>query len=154
MLFGLKEQKTAAATTIVMAEEEQDLHTSPEFDDQINNKKKKLRKRKRSRKTENEVEKQQVEKNDEQTEQEEDVDDGEEREEEAEAEEGEEKVESAASGIMSSESFTSLGLSQPTSKSIMDMGFNRMTQVTYFCSFSVLIIIKIVSGVYNLSDEW
>lgn len=137
-----------------MAEEEQDLHTSPEFDDQINNKKKKLRKRKRSRKTENEVEKQQVEKNDEQTEQEEDVDDGEEREEEAEAEEGEEKVESAASGIMSSESFTSLGLSQPTSKSIMDMGFNRMTQVTYFCSFSVLIIIKIVSGVYNLSDEW
>nr|KYP55635.1 DEAD-box ATP-dependent RNA helicase 27 [Cajanus cajan] len=33
------------------------------------------------------------------------------------------------SGIMSTESFDSLGLSQPTYKAIMDMGFNHMTQI-------------------------
>ena len=33
------------------------------------------------------------------------------------------------SGIMSTESFESLGLSEPTYKAIMDMGFHHMTQV-------------------------
>jgi ATP-dependent RNA helicase DDX18/HAS1 len=45
-----------------------------------------------------------------------------------------------SSGIMSKESFSSLGLSQPTSKSITDMGFNRMTQVTHFANFLFLFI--------------
>jgi len=49
--------------------------------------------------------------------------------------EGESEVEerkvknNGGSGIMSSESFESLGLSEPTYKAIMDMGFQHMTQV-------------------------
>lgn len=35
----------------------------------------------------------------------------------------------SGSGIMSTESFASLGLSVPTSKAITDIGFQRMTQV-------------------------
>lgn len=136
-----------------MAESEHDDHTSPERDDQINNKKKKLRKRKRSRKLEQEVEKEQeeenenteseVEKNDDtvqqQGEEDEDGEDGEE-------EKKEEIV--VSSGIMSTESFSSLGLSQPTSKSIMDMGFNRMTQVTHF-----LLVFSIVFNFNNNNFE-
>jgi hypothetical protein len=40
-----------------------------------------------------------------------------------------------SSGIMGKESFSSLGSSQPTSKSITDMDFNRMTRVTHFDNF-------------------
>ncbi|KAK7347410.1 hypothetical protein VNO80_21940 [Phaseolus coccineus] len=49
--------------------------------------------------------------------------------------EGESEVEerkvknNGGSGIMSSESFESLGLSEPTYKAIMDMGFQHMTQI-------------------------
>ncbi|GAU45908.1 hypothetical protein TSUD_280490 [Trifolium subterraneum] len=128
-----------------MAELENDHHTSPEHEDN-SHKKKKLRKRKRSRKLEQEVEKQQEEENivnaeSEEEEEEEEKnhepqqgEEEEEEEEERDGDDGEEdedkKVETiVSSGIMSKESFSSLGLSQPTSKSINDMGFNRMTQI-------------------------
>ncbi|KAK2367956.1 DEAD-box ATP-dependent RNA helicase [Trifolium repens] len=117
-----------------MAESDHDHHTSPEHDNH-SHKNKKLRKRKRSRKLEQEVEKQQEEENIENAESEEQEDE-EEEENNHEPQQGEEdeeddkKVETiVSSGIMSKESFSSLGLSQPTSKSITDMGFNRMTQI-------------------------
>ncbi|XP_057437770.1 DEAD-box ATP-dependent RNA helicase 27-like [Lotus japonicus] len=117
-----------------MAEEEHDHHTSPEFDDQA--KKKKLRKRKRSRKTEHEVEQEEVDNgNAESPEESEQPQTEPEEQQEVEVEEDgddeeEEKVETASgSGIMSTLSFSSLGLSQPTSKAIMDMGFQTMTQI-------------------------
>ncbi|CAJ2642071.1 unnamed protein product [Trifolium pratense] len=123
-----------------MAESEHDHHISPEHEDH-SHKKKKLRKRKRSRKQE--VEKQQEEENIENAESEEEEEEEEEKnhepqqgeeEEERDGDDGEEDEDKKAetivsSGIMSKESFSSLGLSQPTSKSINDMGFNRMTQI-------------------------
>ncbi|CAJ1944320.1 unnamed protein product [Sphenostylis stenocarpa] len=49
---------------------------------------------------------------------------------EGESEVKERKVKNnGGSGIMSSESFESLGLSEPTYKAIMDMGFHHMTQI-------------------------
>ena len=49
---------------------------------------------------------------------------------EGESEVEEKKVKNnGGSGIMSTESFESLGLSEPTYKAIMDMGFHHMTQV-------------------------
>lgn len=118
-----------------MAEEDLDHHNSPEHEDQINdnNRKKKHRKRKRSRKSEQEVEIEQE--NNETAESEEEKNDELQHEEEHgdDFEEEENKVETAvSSGIMSTETFSSLGLSQPTSKSITDMSFTRMTQVTHF----------------------
>ncbi|XP_017973705.1 PREDICTED: DEAD-box ATP-dependent RNA helicase 51 [Theobroma cacao] len=55
----------------------------------------------------------------------------EEEEEEEEGEKGEikEKVKNGGSGIMSTESFESLGLSEPTFKAIKEMGFQYMTQI-------------------------
>ncbi|KAJ1394709.1 RNA helicase, DEAD-box type, Q motif [Sesbania bispinosa] len=54
----------------------------------------------------------------------------EEEEVEGEIEVEEKKVKNnAGSGIMSNESFDSLGLSEPTYKAIMDMGFHHMTQI-------------------------
>ncbi|XVF11677.1 hypothetical protein REPUB_Repub08aG0047900 [Reevesia pubescens] len=50
-------------------------------------------------------------------------------EEEGEKEEIKEKVKSGGSGIMSTESFESLGLSEPTFKAIKEMGFQYMTQI-------------------------
>ena len=54
-------------------------------------------------------------------------------EEEEEEEESKEKKKKnkggGGSGIMSNESFSSLGLSEPTSKAIADMGFEYMTQI-------------------------
>lgn len=41
----------------------------------------------------------------------------------------EKKVKSSGGGIMSDETFLSLGLSDPTFKSIEEMGFQHMTQV-------------------------
>ena len=60
----------------------------------------------------------------------------EERREEDEEEEEEKKVKKSGktgSGIMSTEAFTSLGLSDPTLKAIQEMGFRNMTQVLLFC---------------------
>jgi ATP-dependent RNA helicase DDX18/HAS1 len=112
-----------------MAESDHDHHTSPEHDNH-SHKNKKLRKRKRSRKLEQAVEKQQEEENIENAESEEEIEEEENNHEPQQGEEEEEKVETVvSSGIMSKESFSSLGLSQPTSKSITDMGFNRMTQI-------------------------
>ncbi|WJX67561.1 RNA helicase [Trifolium repens] len=113
-----------------MAELDHDHHTSPEHDNHSHNNKK-LRKRKRSRKLEQAVEKQQEEENIENAESEEEIEEEENNHEPQQGEEEEEeKVETVvSSGIMSKESFSSLGLSQPTSKSITDMGFNRMTQI-------------------------
>ncbi|PON86539.1 DEAD-box ATP-dependent RNA helicase [Trema orientale] len=62
---------------------------------------------------------------------------GEEEEEEGDGEEAEEekkekkkkKVKSEGSGIMSTESFASLNLSEPTLKAIQEMGFQYMTQI-------------------------
>ncbi|KAK2422297.1 DEAD-box ATP-dependent RNA helicase [Trifolium repens] len=110
-----------------MAELDHDHHTSPEHDNH-SHKNMKLRKRKRSRKLEQAVEKQQEEENIENAESEEEEENN--HEPQQGEEEEKEKVETVvSSGIMSKESFSSLGLSQPTSKSITDMGFNRMTQI-------------------------
>ncbi|CAI8589542.1 unnamed protein product [Vicia faba] len=115
-----------------MAEADIDHHNSPEHEDQINdsNTKKKHRKRKRSRKLAQEVEREQE--NNETAESEEEKDDEHQQEEEHGdgVDEEENKPENTvSSGIMSTETFSSLGLSQPTSKSITDMTFTRMTQI-------------------------
>ncbi|KAL5098552.1 hypothetical protein RYX36_002879 [Vicia faba] len=116
-----------------MAEADIDHHNSPEHEDQINdsNTKKKHRKRKRSRKLAHEVEREQE--NNETAESEEEKDDEHQQEEEEHGDgvdEEENKTENTvSSGIMSTETFSSLGLSQPTSKSITDMTFTRMTQI-------------------------
>lgn len=53
---------------------------------------------------------------------------------EGESEVKERKVKNnGGSGIMSTESFESLGLSEPTYKAIMEMGFHHMTQVMLLC---------------------
>jgi len=51
------------------------------------------------------------------------------------------------SGIMSSESFDSLGLSEPTYKAIMDMGFHHMTQVMLQFMLNLELFV-IVSSLY------
>lgn len=55
----------------------------------------------------------------------------EEEEQEGEKEEIKEKMNIGGSGIMSTESFESLGLSEPTIKAIKEMGFQFMTQVSF-----------------------
>ncbi|XP_057723784.1 DEAD-box ATP-dependent RNA helicase 27-like [Arachis stenosperma] len=54
---------------------------------------------------------------------------GEEEEEEKEEERKEKKNKGGGGGIMSNDEFSSLGLSEPTSKAIRDMGFSYMTQI-------------------------
>jgi len=105
-----------------MAEAEDYDTSSPERENQTKVNKKKLRKRKRPNKSENTQE----EKNDAK------IDSMVSQGEDAEEEEKEEiKVNTNDSfGIMSSESFSSLSLSEATSKAIGDMGFDCMTQVT------------------------
>lgn len=64
--------------------------------------------------------------------------------------EGESEVEerkvknNGGSGIMSSESFETLGLSEPTCKAIMDMGFQHMTQVMlrFVLNFECFLIVS------------
>ncbi|XP_061364660.1 DEAD-box ATP-dependent RNA helicase 27-like [Gastrolobium bilobum] len=111
-----------------MAEAE---HKSPESEDQTKNKK--LRKRKRPRKTEQrEEENGDAESAEEEQKKDEKFESGQQQqtEEDGDDEEGEyKKVKNVATGIMSAESFASLGLSEPTSKAILDMGFQRMTQI-------------------------
>ncbi|XP_058725260.1 DEAD-box ATP-dependent RNA helicase 27-like [Vicia villosa] len=112
-----------------MAEADFDHHNSPEHENQINesNTKKKHRKRKRSRKSEQKVEREQENKETAESEEEEEKND---EQQEDNIEEEENKVENTeSSGIMSTETFSSLGLSQPTSMSINDMRFTRMTQI-------------------------
>nr|KYP55846.1 DEAD-box ATP-dependent RNA helicase 51 [Cajanus cajan] len=99
-----------------MAEAEHNDTSSPEREDQTKSNKKKLRKRKRPHKTEQKQEEE--EKNDTAQTQTED-----------EEEKETETNNTVTSGIMSTESFTSLELSEPTSKAIADMGFHRMTQI-------------------------
>ncbi|KAK7304203.1 hypothetical protein RJT34_15323 [Clitoria ternatea] len=102
----------------VMAEAEHSDPTSPELEEQTKNtNKKKLRKRKRPRRT-HDAQSSDDEKTPSvpqpQTEQKEDTN---------------ENNATSGGGIMSTESFTSLGLSEPTSKAIADMGFHHMTQI-------------------------
>ncbi|TKY73243.1 DEAD-box ATP-dependent RNA helicase 27 [Spatholobus suberectus] len=99
-----------------MAEAEHTDPASPKCEDQTTSSKKKLRKRKRPHKTE---QKQEDEK----------IDSAQTQSEEEEKEEETKTNNNVTSGIMSNESFTSLGLSEPTSKAITDMGFHRMTQI-------------------------
>ena len=62
-------------------------------------------------------------------------------------EEEEDKVEeSGGNGIMTNETFESLGLSDNTHKSIKEMGFARMTQVIYYYVFCIAL--KKVSTFY------
>lgn len=123
-----KEQNTAEAT---MAEAEHNDPTSPEREVQTKSNKKKLRKRKRPHKTE---QKRDEDKNDA------NIDSAQTQTEDEEEEQKEEDTNNFSSGIMSTESFSSLGLSEPTSKAIADMSFHRMTQVTPFCRSSLLFI--------------
>ncbi|KAH1126926.1 hypothetical protein GLYMA_06G209400v4 [Glycine max] len=104
-----------------MAEAEHNDPTSPEREDQTKSNKKKLRKRKRPQKTE---QKQEEEKNDA------NIDSAQtQTEDEGENQEDTNVNNNVSSGIMSTESFSSLGLSEPTSKAIADMSFHRMTQI-------------------------
>ncbi|KAL5191194.1 DEAD-box ATP-dependent RNA helicase 27 [Glycine soja] len=103
-----------------MAEAEHNDPTSPEREVQTKSNKKKLRKRKRPHKTE---QKRDEDKNDA------NIDSAQTQTEDEEEEQKEEDTNNFSSGIMSTESFSSLGLSEPTSKAIADMGFHRMTQI-------------------------
>lgn len=110
-----------------MAEAEHDVLTSPEYDDQTKSNKKKLRKRKRPNKTDH---KQEDNKNSDAN-----IDTAQTQTQEEEEEEQKEETktnDTVSSGIMSTESFTSLELSEPTSQAITYMGFQFMTQVTPF----------------------
>ncbi|CAJ1975383.1 unnamed protein product [Sphenostylis stenocarpa] len=108
-----------------MAEAEDNEPTSSEREDQTKANKKKNRKRKRPNKTTQKQEEKNDDKIDSALTQTED-----EEEEEDERKDEEIKVSNNdSSGIMSSESFSSLSLSEPTSKAIADMGFHRMTQI-------------------------
>ena len=103
--------------------------TEPELnhaEDQSNNNKK-LRKRKRPRKAQQEA-RNSADDEDQEQEQHNDANNTDEVEEEEKREE-KKVMPGVESGIMSSVSFDSLELSDPTSKAIMDMGFNRMTQI-------------------------
>ncbi|KAK7354318.1 hypothetical protein VNO80_19777 [Phaseolus coccineus] len=107
-------------TEAVMAEAEDNDTSSPEREDQIKINKKKLRKRKRPNKREHKQE----EKNDVK------IDNTLTQAEYEEEEKEETQVNTNDStGIMSSDSFSSLSLSEPTSKAIEDMGFHLMTQI-------------------------
>ncbi|KAL1291278.1 hypothetical protein HN51_059825 [Arachis hypogaea] len=103
--------------------------TEPELnhaEDQSNNNKK-LRKRKRPRKAQQEA-RNSADDEDQEQEQHNDANNTDEVEEEEKREE-KNVIPGVESGIMSSVPFDSLELSDPTSKAIMDMGFNRMTQI-------------------------
>jgi len=114
-----------------MAEAEENDNSSPERQDQAKINKKKLRKRKRAKKSEQKQEEKNDAKIDSTLTQTED---------EEEEEKEETKVNTNdSSGIMSSDSFSSLSLSEATSKAIADMGFNFMTQVTPFMHFPFFI---------------
>ncbi|KAK7411267.1 hypothetical protein VNO78_02700 [Psophocarpus tetragonolobus] len=118
-LFRHRKPKTAEA---VMAEAEHADPTSPEHEDQTKSTKKKLRKRKRPNKTEPKLEEEKNDTNIDSTQ-------TQTQEEDEEKEEETNTNDNASSGIMSTESFSSLGLSEPTSKAIADMAFHRMTQI-------------------------
>ncbi|CAL0305021.1 unnamed protein product [Lupinus luteus] len=117
-----------------MAEQEQNPNTLHDSDAQTKQKKK-LRKRKRVRKTEhvNPDFEEQEEKESEEEANEANVNDDKNDENSEENDntndEDDEGGENFASGIMSDESFLSLGLSEPTYTAIIDMGFDRMTQI-------------------------
>ncbi|KDP29515.1 hypothetical protein JCGZ_19228 [Jatropha curcas] len=85
--------------------------------------KKKEKKKKKNKKVENEV------KNSEEQSAEEELDEEDTKKEEAEGNDKEEKKVKSGSGIMSTESFESLGLSEPTFKAIQEMGFQYLTQI-------------------------
>ncbi|XP_061365180.1 DEAD-box ATP-dependent RNA helicase 27-like [Gastrolobium bilobum] len=108
-----------------MAEPENDLQTSPVDESKNNNSKKKKRDKKRPRNivTEERSEEEENENNM----------DGEsekkKKKKEKKVEEERKVKNNGGSGIMSTESFDSLGLSEPTYKAIMDMGFHNMTQI-------------------------
>ncbi|XWS51301.1 hypothetical protein CRYUN_Cryun12cG0165200 [Craigia yunnanensis] len=70
-----------------------------------------------------------VKSEDDEKQEEEENNEEEEEKEEGDKEEIKEKVKSGGSGIMSTESFGSLGLSEPTFKAIKEMGFQYMTQI-------------------------
>ncbi|XP_019437092.1 PREDICTED: LOW QUALITY PROTEIN: DEAD-box ATP-dependent RNA helicase 51-like [Lupinus angustifolius] len=107
----------------------------------LQTKQKKLRKRKRARKTEqvNHQSEEQDNKDDAESLEEENegnMNDGDvsqeqnlEDDDDDDNSEDKEGGQNVASGIMSVESFESLGLSEPTYKAIMDMGFHHMTQI-------------------------
>ncbi|RYR33380.1 hypothetical protein Ahy_A10g047963 isoform B [Arachis hypogaea] len=103
--------------------------TEPELNhaEDQSNKNKKLRKRKRPRKAQQEA-RNSADDEDQEQEQHNDANNTDEVEEEEKREE-KNVMPGVESGIMSSVSFDSLELSDPTSKAIMDMGFNRMTQI-------------------------
>ncbi|KAE9601877.1 putative RNA helicase [Lupinus albus] len=116
--FNEVEKKKKVEAVIMAEEQENNLHLSPM--DETRKKKKKKNNKKRSRDTETDEEAPQVEKNGESMENEE-------------VEEGEVKIhkkkKKGGSGIMSTEAFESLGLSEATYKAINDMGFENMTQI-------------------------
>ncbi|WVZ20382.1 hypothetical protein V8G54_007704 [Vigna mungo] len=114
----LEGAKVAEAT---MAEAEDKDTSSPEHENQTKINKKKLRKRKRPNKSENKQEEKNDAKIGSTRTQTEDA-------EEEEKEETEVKTNDSC-GIMSSEFFSSLTLSEATSNAIADMGFDRMTQI-------------------------
>ncbi|OIV98236.1 hypothetical protein TanjilG_09888 [Lupinus angustifolius] len=122
-----------------MAEQENNRDTLHDYDAQTKQKKK-LRKRKRARKTEqvNHHLEEQEEKESEEEEANEagksvvsgiNNEDENLNEDDNTNDEDDEGGNNFASGIMSDESFESLGLSEPTYKAIMDMGFDRMTRI-------------------------
>ncbi|KAK7281684.1 hypothetical protein RIF29_09880 [Crotalaria pallida] len=137
--YPLSKPKPAAMTEL-----DHDHDSLPDSDDQTKQqqqKKKKQRKRKRPRKTEqfNHHLEQQPEENGDAV-SEEDTNRANDNEQNSEEEEDNDDdnndeggynqvVQNIATGIMSAESFASLGLSDPTYKAIMDMGFHLMTQI-------------------------
>lgn len=134
----LEGAKIAEAT---MAEAEDKDTSSPERENQTKINKKKLRKRKRPNKSENKQEEENDAKIDSTLTQTEDTE---------EEEKEETKVNNNDScGIMSSEFFSSLTLSEATSNAIADMGFDRMTQVTPFLHSVFFFFFKLVDQIFS-----
>ncbi|KAM3683928.1 hypothetical protein ACJW31_11G002400 [Castanea mollissima] len=112
-------------------EEPQNPQIQPQDEDEVEkveeeeNKMMKMKKKKKKNKKEKKM-KIEEEKKEEVEEEEEEREKGEESTEE---EEKKKKVKNSGGGIMSTESFESLGLSEPTSNAIKDIGFQYMTQI-------------------------
>lgn len=136
-----------------MAEPEHNHDISPDSGDQTKQKKK-LRKRKRPRKTEQENHHLEEEEENGDAGSAEEMNKENKKDENVKSRQGqnlegndddddnegeEKKAKNVGSGIMSVESFASLGLSEPTYKAIMDMGFQHMTQVNFYFSLFFLV---------------
>ncbi|KAJ9539285.1 hypothetical protein OSB04_032018, partial [Centaurea solstitialis] len=124
---GKEEEESDLATQEVAEVNESE--KEEEMEDKGTTVKEKKRKRKKKEKKVSDEDKPETDEIEEEVEEEEEGDDGLKAEEEEVKKKKKKGKRGGDSGIMSSDSFTSLPLSEPTMKAILDMGFQYMTQI-------------------------